>query len=290
MNINHRQFLSPGHQLLVAELTKRNIKLHRVPGTTVLFLSDGETRHIMMGNYTSLVPYNVGLIISNKYFCREICKNAGVSVAEGEIFPSDRKTAALRFAKNIGYPIILRQENSQSDEKGCTDIKNDEAFSDGFERLASSHETILVEKMFQGISLQVFITSEGLINVLKHVSNGVVSLITQGDYPRYEKKLFTGQNAKNIYQDITNSVHPDMYKIGKKILKVFSPMPYICFEILVKSSAQSFTASSYVVTEIFHSPNRHLRYQASNGKQKQPVVEIVANMLFPKKGRHEQPR
>lgn len=279
-----RNSLFAHHNLkeLLDELSGKGVKLEQVPDTNILLAKKGKVNNIIIDSYTSLVPFNIGLAISNKNVCRHILQENKLPVAPGELFAPQEKNKAIRYARQLTYPVLIRQENSQRNEKAIPDIDSDEKFNTAYTSLSQLGENILVEKMFAGQKMRVFLSRSGFLHVLK--KDNYASLSTSFIAEEKENDQSWRQlesTSKNIYTDMTDDTHKSLLVVAKKILEAFPPMPYICFEIIAKNMHKPFLPGSYVIAEIYHSYALHLSYNARKATTEKKVSQMIAELMFP---------
>lgn len=310
-------YLTPTQRLLFNEVIKRNYKLKQLKNTNIYFFENKGKINFFIGGYNNLIPYNCGLIISNKSFVREILKNNRLPVAKGKLFLPNEIEDALFYAKKIQFPVIIKQENSQLDVESII-VRNQAEFKKGFVNLSEYGEGILVEKIFRGDKYRVFITLNGHMNIIKQIEP-----VITGDGKSTLKQLIRAENIRRI--NLTNSyIHPikindqvitnnnleQILKNGQKIrlksvsniengaiyenclpnniekikiiaervLQAFPKIKYLAFEIISKN-LEEMNKNDYIVTEVYISPGYNLFFKLIGNHQINPAEEII-NLLI----------
>jgi cyanophycin synthetase len=183
---------SLAQKAILRELIDRNIKAGQLDGTDVYLAGDRKRPLFFSGSFTNAVPYNLGIIFSNKYYVSRILRNNKVPVAPGRVFGRYDKLEALSFARKLGFPVILRLEQASSKVRGAK-INRAKDFTEAFIKLSQTREGILVEKYKGGESHRMFITKNGYYNVLKKQ----LPFIT-GDGRSTVRDLIDKENLKRI--------------------------------------------------------------------------------------------
>lgn len=310
-------YLSPSQKIIFDEVKRRGYQLQQLRNTNVYYFETKGKVNFFIAGYTNAVPYNCGLIISNKSFVRELLKNNRLSIAKGKLFLPDETENALIYAKKMGFPIIIRQENSQLDIKSITP-KNQAEFKKGFSKLSEYGEGILVEKIFKGEKYRIFITSGGQMNIVKQsepliIGDGKstlrqlvraenirrINLVNSYIHPikinnkiivnnDLEEMLKNGQKIrlKGVSNVEDGAIYEETYpkngrritKIAEKILKSFPKSRFITFEIISRN-VERMGNKDYIVTEVYISPGYNLFFKLmSNGQEINPAKEII-NLL-----------
>jgi cyanophycin synthetase len=295
---------------VIAEILKKEIKVEQVENTNIYTFN----KIFSVGNYTSLTPYNYGLILSNKYYALQILKEGKISIPKGKLFNMFDKNEALSYAKKIKFPIMLRLENAQLPIKAlkvgfCSD------FLPAFENLSKYQENILVEKYFKGKNIKILIVKNGYYNILINnapviVGDGrsnISELISKENlrrinldkiiYPikvnneefKLKEILKKGQKIilsnsidlpeGGLIEEITLGSHESLIKLAKKILNLFPKLFYLSINLIVKDCQKRIRKDNYVITELRLTPGSNLQYPLFNGKKTENFEKIIADLL-----------
>ena len=177
---------------ILRELENRNIKVSQLDGADVYLAGDRKRPLFFSGSFTNAVPYNLGIIFSNKYYVSQILSFNKVPVAPGRVFGQYDKLEALSFARKLGFPVILRLEQAKSKVRG-EKINRAKDFTEAFNKLSQAREGILVERYKGGESHRMFITGNGYYNVLKKQLPFIA-----GDGKSTVRDLIDKENLKRI--------------------------------------------------------------------------------------------
>lgn len=219
---------------------------------------------LFIDSYTPLVPYNIGLVLSNKSFVRAVLSDAGVPVPEGKTFGQGDVHLAMVYAQELGFPLVLRQENSQKNIRSRYPVDDLQQLRKSYTDLALSEESIIVEKYLSGGVLQVYYDDAGFLNILEPRTGSAFAAV-------FSRAAVTSRYRQDltVYADVTETYAKTIRPLAKKILSAFPPMPYICFSVV----------SDGTVLEVYHSPNKHLGSTARKGKAAIKVLDSIVSRL-----------
>jgi D-alanine-D-alanine ligase-like ATP-grasp enzyme len=108
--------------------------------------------------------------------------------------------------------------------------------------------------------------------------------LTLDDVPKKGERVFLRGNSNvstggNCY-DVTNTIHPSIKKLAKKILNIFTNLPYIGFDLICRDITQKLIKDSYIVCELNSAPGLSLHMLPEKGKPRN-VAGVLVNLLFP---------
>lgn len=159
--------LTVTQKIILKEIFRRKINVFRTPYTNIFTAQKSSKSIIFINNYSSGITYNYGIILSSKYFARQILAENNIAVSEGKMFDPADKREALEYAKSITFPVLMRPDNVQSVMKGSMRVPNSKVFMDALRLFSLNQENVLIEKYKSGKSFRIFITRYGYINVLR---------------------------------------------------------------------------------------------------------------------------
>lgn len=264
-NQNIFQQFSANQRQIIKELFTKKYEINIINKTNIVNFQNNIFHSIMIGSYTEAVPYNIGLIISNKNFVKKILKKNYLQVAEGRLFECNEIHEALLYMKKIKAPLILRQENSQKNIKS-EKVVNDWEFKDKYIKLAKYNENILVEKFHFGNNYRVFYTKNGYINILQRFNNA---------YYLQEDKL----NESIVYKEINLRGLSFLKIIAEKIINSFPGVKYIAFDFICTEELVKLNKKNYIITEVYPSYGQNINFFMYKGRIKRRANKIVVDLL-----------
>lgn len=94
---------------------------------------------------TSLLARNAA---KQKHIARTLLQNAGLAVAEGEVFDSDQLLQAVDYAQALGVPVVIKPTAGRKGRQVAVGITPGPAFEQAFRQAAGSGQQVLVERQF----------------------------------------------------------------------------------------------------------------------------------------------
>lgn len=257
--------IGPSHLSLIEHLLQKGVLIRLIDHTNILMLSQNKITHLFAHGYTSLVPHNIGLVISNKSFVRKLLQHKKIDTTEGKTFSPNEKNTMIAYAEEVGFPVFLRQENSQLAIPSIANIQSFNELKNAINGLAQYAQSLIVEKHLFGTTLRVFYTENQEICVLRSAA----SLFTHG-------KILNA--SEHEWDDDTLRYQSKLLPLAKKMLSCFSPMPYIVFEVVETKDSKQL--SKYTVTEVYHSAAMFYPYTAIKNDQKTQIKDCIYSLLF----------
>lgn len=252
-------------------LKQRGFKLEEIEKTDIVLVRKPRTgkQYLFLQGYTPLVPYSLGLILSNKTFSQTMLKTAKLPVPEGQTFEIAKKVAVRQYVQSLGWPIWLRQENSQLDITGIGPITDNAQFEAAWQKLTAYGVPIVVEKYVSGCQLLVYIDCDGFIQILGSNEFEHSPSISTRESTR-------SKNRTHFNKDVTKMFVRQLRPLARRVLQLFAPMAALSFMVRYESTR----TPQAIVTEVFHSLRRHYGYFAIGKGGKNELVEIrVADLL-----------
>lgn len=254
---------------LKTTLSKMGVTFNEIPQSDIVLAKLKKKKALFVGGYTPLVPYIIGLVLSNKSYVKQLLEQNGFEIPQGKTFSSSDIHSASQYIQTIQFPIILRQENSQLLISAKKNINTLQQFKKEFSDLTAYKESILIEEQLTGTHYKVFIHKEGWIHIVKNNKNSI------GFISSIEK---VSDKQREFDVDVTTEYYEQIYPIAKRILALFTPLICLSFDcILVEQPKQRL-----IVTEVYHSVSQHFPYNAKKGKQKKSITTIVSENILTK--------
>ncbi len=253
-NITDISHLPTSQKQLLNKLLDLGANLLWLENTQVVVVKYKGREHLFVGDYTPLVPHNIGLIISNKFFVSQLLKHDKISTPNTIVIEPPLLHVARTAVRKLGFPTVIKLENSQlaTTSKIISNMGDLPALFSEFER----HQTgILLQEFCAGITLRVFYHQLGYFQVIQE----------------------TGGNQQ---VEITDQVHSSLIKIAQKVLQSIAPMTYVSFRIIVDSINKPLTSKKYAVIELYHSAVSHYGFLASNEQSSELVETILARTIL----------
>jgi cyanophycin synthetase len=314
--------------LFVHELLNRGVKVAFVKDTRVILANYFDHKELFYDIHTNLINYPSGWIINDKFFHKKWLHLHKIKTAPGYFFPIIQKKEILNYAKNLGFPIVLKPTVGSHGDNVYTDITTIKDLSEKIEIFKEKNignGYCLVEKQVQGNEYRLFISRRDFFaavnripaNVIGDGKSNLLSLIQRENFrrmnprknclceirldditfdfmekkgltldhiPKNGQKVFLRGNSNvstggNCY-DVTDDVHPSVFRLAKKILLSFPRLPFIGVDLICPDIKHNINQTGYFVCELNSAPGLSLHLLPEVGKPRE-VVKELADLLFP---------
>lgn len=196
MNIDKKfSMLSFNARLLLSEMAQRKIKL-KLLGSSLIVKAEFKIHfELLYDVYTALTPYPQGVIIDDKYYSKKYLERFEFKVAPGKVFTKDQINEATAYAKQLGFPVVLKPTVGSHGKYVFLDIDSEDELKEKirlFLRSKAGNGYFLIEKQFGGNEYRLFITKTNFFaaisrtpaNVLGDGKNNLESLVKTENYRR----------------------------------------------------------------------------------------------------------
>jgi hypothetical protein len=258
--------------VLLAEFQRRHLHWQNIPDTDVFIIKKGQRRGFIIQSYLPTVPYNIGLILSNKNFVREILAEKKIAIPIGQLIAPNGSDEAATFVQNQGWPVVVRQENSQLNIAAITNIGDHNALQSAIRQLSRANESLLIEQYIAGEVFQVFITESGYCHILEE------QRVTMSNDSAISFSTAQTVTGKKVYQEtvLSATLYRKMQVTASKVLAAFPPLAYLSLRLIVDRSART---PRLIVTDVYHTVTPHLRYAARRDQERKLVSSLVADYV-----------
>jgi cyanophycin synthetase len=135
------------------EAKKRGIPILRIGQNSMFQLGYGKyskTIEATLDGDTSAIAVDIA---QDKLLTKEILEQSCLPVANG--MKVESKAEAISGAKDIGYPVVLKQQFGNQGKGVIPNIKDEKELSDAYELLADDYKDIILEKHINGRDFRV---------------------------------------------------------------------------------------------------------------------------------------
>ena len=161
--------LHTNQRLLVVEMQSRGINVDIVYKDIELIKAEyGNHIEWILDRDSSITPYSVSVICGDKYITKRILEENEISVPMGEKFFPNEWEIAIKYAKKIGFPVVVKPVFGSHGDNIYMDIENEsELYNVVYGVFANKLKVdFIVEKQFDGKEYRVFLTKNGDYAVL----------------------------------------------------------------------------------------------------------------------------
>jgi cyanophycin synthetase len=243
-------------RLLAEELVRRGISLEVLDAEIELLKASYQGhQEFLLDRYSSLFPFPVTKLSSDKIFVKNMLERGGLAVPQGRHFDIESIKYALEYAEYLGFPLVLKPNWGSYGNNVYIGIASIQELKTCLKDLFSAlgkKIPFLLERQFTGQEYRIFITKEGKYAVAHRDPAHVI-----GDGKHTIQQLAEIESAKRtdrsrycLYPIVIDSAVEAFLKKNGKTLG-FVPQPgenvYLRF-----SSNIAKGASCSDVTDKFH--------------------------------------
>jgi len=142
------------------------------PRDFVVLRLNGHEEHLA-SQCTKYTTYGANRICKDKNTTKVFLNRAGIKTPEGQLFLKGAMTGALEYAKELGWPIVLKPKDGTKGQNVFANIHNEDEFQSKWSRFADSDE-IIVEKKFVGTEYRIWATRDKVYGINNRVPANVI--------------------------------------------------------------------------------------------------------------------
>ena len=207
---------STSSKLLMREARKRGISVEYLnsyrEGPVFLELWYRNHEEFIFGQDSSVSSHGSYLIQRDKALTKIFLKRAGISVARGRVFKKKDSKEILKYCKEVGFPVVLKQWGGSHGRSVIIGIKNAKDLSLSANSIFQKEESIIVEKMFKGEEYRIIATRDKFLAAVRRIPANV-----EGDGVNTIKKLILMKNLDPRRGDCFGDSLIKI-KVGEKII------------------------------------------------------------------------
>ncbi len=178
MNEYELSLIHSNQRFLIQELQSRGVTCELLVAEMEIIQASyqGHTE-LLVDRDSSIAPYSVNLICSDKYLTKLLLNRAGLDTTKGEQFFPDQKADALRFAESMEGPVVVKPSRGSHGMLCSTDLNGPEAVSAAIDAVLlqrGPQRAFLVEEQVRGSEYRIFITKNHQAAVLERIPATVI--------------------------------------------------------------------------------------------------------------------
>ncbi len=167
-----RRQLGPSTASLVKAAEERDIPWLRLNDYSLVQFGHGKHQQRVQATITSQTRHIAVEISSDKEETHKILADLGLPVPHQELVRNPK--AALKVAKRIGYPLVIKPYNGNHGRGVTLNIENDEQVIAALENAQKHARTAVMETMIAGFDHRMLVVDGKLVAVSKRVPGHVV--------------------------------------------------------------------------------------------------------------------
>lgn len=153
------------------------INKDQIKAQTEFILANENRRYRFSGTRSNIISKDTINICANKYETKQLLKEKGIPVLDGELFGANvADEAIVEYADNFGYPIVIKPYNGNSGEGVVVNIQNEEELRNAliYVRKQLKHPIILMERFIPSIDYQLYIVDNKVVASFERVAANIV--------------------------------------------------------------------------------------------------------------------
>jgi D-alanine-D-alanine ligase-like ATP-grasp enzyme len=164
---------SASTKVIIAEALRREIKTKPIDYRHILELKYKNHKEYLFNQILLTSSLISSEIINNKYITKLFLKANDISVPEGKQFFSKQNKSVLKYAKFLGWPVVIKPISSSHGTGVILNIKNTKDFLKYWEYSKKRYSTLLVEKQFAGDEYRILATKNKVLGIINRVPANV---------------------------------------------------------------------------------------------------------------------
>lgn len=189
--------LHTNQRLLVLELQERGVEVSPLdPDIELLELKYRGHSEYLLDRFSNIFPYTQVELTRDKCLAKFLLQRAGLHVSEGKIFDCEQVPAALKYAAEVGFPVVIKPNWGSHGDGVYMDIVNKKHLEEIIQKFLIQFGRgmpFLVEKQFEGKEHRIFITKSGAYAAVHRDPAHVI-----GDGKRSIKELAELETKKRL--------------------------------------------------------------------------------------------
>jgi cyanophycin synthetase len=170
--ISAKTELGPSTKAIVHECKERGIPIIRLDRGSLLQLGYGKYQKRIEATITQKTA-SIGVDIAcDKTLTKELLGTMGISVPKGEIATSEE--AALRIAKTIGVPVVIKPDNGNHGKGVALELHSDAEIRSAFNVAQGYSENVIVERYITGKQYRIAVVGQKVVAVAERVPAQVI--------------------------------------------------------------------------------------------------------------------
>lgn len=162
----------PSTQAIIDKAKERNIPILRLNDQNLVQLGHAKYQKRIEATVTSMTTLIATDIAGNKELTKRLLADAGIPVPKGRIV--DEAEAAVRAARDIGFPVVLKPLNANHGKGVAINLKSDEEVNAAYYRASDFSEDVIVEKYIPGRDHRVLVVNGAAVAVAERLPAHVI--------------------------------------------------------------------------------------------------------------------
>src|SRR5690625_1985907 len=162
-------------------------------------LTSPDRKHYFFRSRGDQVQNKTVRLCQNKEKTKEILKNGNVAIPQGEEFNISEEYEILKFAEEIGYPLVVKPVSGSMGRGVFINLKNETELTNILKHYKNNlrYKKVIVEKHHQGKEYRIYVVGNEAVSVINRIPANII-----GDGVSTVKELISLKNKqrkKNPY-------------------------------------------------------------------------------------------
>ena len=254
--------LGPSTASLVNAAEERNIPWIRLNRYSLVQFGHGKYQQRIQATTTGSTGNIAVDLAGDKEETNGILRDLGLPVPEQRIVR--RASDAVRAAKRIGFPVVLKPLDGNHGRGVSINLKTDEEVETGFNKASDHGRTIIVESFIEGFDHRLLVVNGELVAAAKRepghvVGDGKHTIAELVDIVNEDPRRGVGHEKVLTRLEFDDQAERLLKKIGYD----HETVPAVDEVVYLRSTANLSTGGTAIdVTDIIHPDNREMAIRA----------------------------
>jgi cyanophycin synthetase len=152
--------------LFWSELKKAGIQLQKFEDPSLILASKGKHKELLYDLANSRSSYTSSWIASDKFLTKKVLQQHNIPVAKGEVFHIVQVKEAMKYAENIGFPVVIKPVTDGQGNFVYSQIDTAEELQQRIDFFAKEYlgkPYFILEKHIPGEEYRIFISESGFL-------------------------------------------------------------------------------------------------------------------------------
>ena len=254
--------LGPSTASLVNAAEERNIPWIRLNRYSLVQFGHGKYQQRIQATTTGSTGNIAVDLAGDKEETNGILRDLGLPVPEQRVVR--RASDAVRAAKRIGFPVVLKPLDGNHGRGVSINLKTDEEVETGFNKASDHGRTIIVESYIEGFDHRLLVVNGELVAAAKRepghvVGDGKHTIAELVDIVNEDPRRGVGHEKVLTRLEFDDQAERLLKKIGYD----HETVPAVDEVVYLRSTANLSTGGTAIdVTDIIHPDNREMAIRA----------------------------
>ncbi len=201
---------------------------YRMLSDQTLLIGQGVYMKKMMSSSTDNTSVIGVKIAQIKYLSSELLSINGFPVAPQ--LPASSLEVALKHAKKLGYPVVLKPTDQDQGRGISSNIKTEKKLTNIYNDTVRTYKNLIIEKHIFGKDYRFSVVNEKIVNIFQRLAGNIV-----GDGKSTVKELVSKLQQEHFYKQKFMQKGKHLIELDKEALSLLSEWNYTPGTVLKKA-------------------------------------------------------